>query len=166
MFQDYTSKVIKTIDVISAFTNLKTTTNDSVGINKIQRAALGGKNGCARQIQFDSNNTNVLFSFDGSIFGSEGNDFVAFVHTYAATAPLDGDFVIPNNNVSIIPFLSIQGSGYFQGNVLIPRLELATNEKQYIMAGVASITGKTANVPMYIDMKLHLEDKQVFQPSK
>lgn len=165
MFQDYTSKVIKSLRTFSRDLPVKSTLLSLSGVNAAQAYCTGGVSGVAIQVEYDSNNSNVIMSFDGSLVAPSGSDFVAFVHTYVASEPFVGE-IFPTTNISIIPFFNIQGTGYFQGNVVVPKLQLSADETQYVVVGVASPTDKASPVSMYLDMKLHLQDQQVFQPSK
>ncbi|UKL15213.1 hypothetical protein [Vibrio phage vB_VpaM_PG19] len=167
MFQNYTSDNILTLGtVLSGLSSKSAIAESSVFTNAINYSAAGisGK-GFLVNMLYDGTQDNVLLTIQASIGADAGNDFIGYVHTYAAASPITGGTpTLSATNATYVPFFTVNGSGLMEAKVLIPKLQLSAGENQYIILGFISPTSRTLNVA--INAKLHLEDYRVFQPSK
>lgn len=167
MFQNYTADNILTLDGVISGSDSYTANISAVTHTNATNRSLNWPtaNGIGVTIAYDGNQDNVLLTIQAALSSSAGNDYVGYVHTYAASTAITGtDTALPTNNATFVPILSANGSALMECKVLVPKLQLEAGEQQYILIAITSPTAR--DVRMVCNAKLHLEDYRVFQPSK
>lgn len=167
---DYLDTLIKrlgTVSVASSF--LAQFSNTGIGTNQINVLAEGtsGFSGVLKQMVVDTNQKDPVLAFEMELLENDANlTYVPYVYTYKATAPAVGSQQAPALNGYLLYTLGRSTAYAAQGKVIVPNLDLAPGETQYLAIGWLSNGLNTTPLVYSINAKLHLSDVQCFQPSK